>query len=47
VQFVTQMMDRQLLEWPKVLLNQLQLPFRLPGIIRQFLDDPGSFYENR
>jgi len=46
IQFVTQMMDRQLLEWPKVLLNQLALPFRLPGIIRQFLHDPGSFYEN-
>jgi len=47
VQFVTQLMDRQLLEWPKVLLNQLQLPTRLPGIVRQFLRDPGAFYENR
>ncbi len=47
IQFVTQMMDRQLLEWPKVLINQLELPFRLPGIIRQFLADPGSFYRNQ
>ncbi len=47
VQFVTQLLDRQLLEWPRVLINQLQLPFRLPGIIRQFLHDPGSWYENR
>ena len=47
IQFVTLQMDRQRLEWPKVLLNQLQLPFRLPGIIRQFLDDPGSFYKNQ
>jgi hypothetical protein len=45
VQFVTHMMNRQLLEWPGVLINQLELPFRLPGIIRQFLRDPGSFYE--
>jgi len=47
IQFVTQLMDRQLLEWPKVLINQLELPFRLPGIIRQLLRDPGSFYRDR
>ncbi len=47
IQFVTQLMDRQRLEWPKVLLNQLELPARLPGLIRRFLTDPGSFYEGR
>ncbi len=47
VQFVTLMMDRQKLEWPRVLVNQLRLPGELPGIIRQLLTDPGSFYKNR
>lgn len=45
LQFVTLMMDRQKLEWPKVLLNQLRLPLELPGIIRRLLTDRGSFYQ--
>lgn len=45
VQFVTLMMDRQRLEWPKVLLNQFRIPFRLPTIIRQLLTDRSSFYD--
>lgn len=45
IQFVTLMMDRQRLEWPKVLINQFQIPFRLPAIIRQLLTDRSSFYQ--
>jgi len=37
-------MNRQLLEWPRVLVNQFRLPAALPGIIRQFVNDKGSFY---
>ena len=45
VQFVTLMMDRQKLEWPRVFANQFRLPFELPGIIRRLLTDRGSFYK--
>ena len=45
LQFVTEMMDRQKLEWPKVLLNQFRLPGELPGIIRRLIIDRGSFYK--
>ena len=45
LQFVTEMMDRQKLEWPKVLLNQFRLPGALPGIIRRLIIDRGSFYK--
>jgi hypothetical protein len=37
-------MDRQKLEWPRVLVNQFRLPGALPGIIRQLLTDRSSFY---
>jgi hypothetical protein len=45
IQFVTLMMDRQRLEWPKNLLTQFRIPFELPSILRQLLTDRGSFYE--
>ena len=45
LQFVTEMMDRQKLEWPKVLLNQFRLPGQLAGIIRRLIVDRGSFYK--
>jgi hypothetical protein len=45
IQFVTQMMDRQKLDWPRVLLNQFRLPGKLPTIIRQLLTDRGKFYQ--
>ncbi len=44
VQFVLEYMSRQRLEWPRVLLNQLEIPGRLPGIVRRLLTDRGSFY---
>ena len=38
-------MNRQLLVWPKNLLNQFRIPFHLPSILRQLFTDRNSFYD--
>jgi hypothetical protein len=47
IQFVLagEWMNRQLLVWPKNLINQFRIPFELPSILRQLITDRGSFYE--
>lgn len=45
VQFVLEYMNRAKMEWPRVFVNQLRLPGELPGIVRRFLTDRNSFYE--
>ena len=47
IQFVLagEWMNRQLLVWPKNLLNQFRIPFHLPSILRQLLTDRNSFYD--
>jgi hypothetical protein len=47
IQFVLagEWMNRQLLVWPKNLLNQFRIPFELPSILRQLLTDRNAFYD--
>ena len=46
LQFVTLSMDRQHLEWPRVLTNQFTVvPRHLVGDLWRMVRDPGSFYQ--